>query len=598
MKNKIIVLFLVLFTGNILLANGNGNLKQAQNGDIRYILRKEKNPNRKQKLVNIINYIDGTYSNLYGKLKRGEKIVIFFDPAHGKDSTERWRGHTTNRFGVTGKPEEYYSIIFSRKLYSLLKANPHIKIVTSKEFQKVLDGKSESYHYLRFKTTVALAKRCEAFMIISEHMNNVSIFKRADGFVNLPGLHIVRNKRNRKILTYVNGSYSGYLTLYNKYDGSGFSKAYAKNIKNELTIKGYKMNSWDYGAVGDDRFTYYADFPVSVIYENGFISHPVEEALLRDPYYIDGIIRTQYDTMLKTFREVGGVDISGPKVKSTGKKTYSRVNLLKLNRLAIFYIQAGQRKKAETVIRLMKKRYGKDPRFIENIRFYSSIQKKINHAERLYKKGLRFKRKRWHKTARRYYRRALASLNKNCLYYTFKNKYRAAIRGRKFYKYTAQKKYKSRGNRVVHRSLPLPLPEVLTKKHRAKKNFSIAPSDITKPVIIAIENNDIRDAIKKSLAPDSRSLSTIADSMDNYSITKYKKKRVWSKRKRRRITKWYRTTKKYNFRSGIYIVKLRRDLTIESAKRVSSVYLNENRYQNQQFLKNSYFGNFNREKAI
>jgi len=590
---KVLFTLLILISSFQLLFAGE-TLKHRQNGDINYIIGKEKSPYARGRILSIINYIDDTYSNLYYKLKNGKKIVIFFDPAHGKDKTERWRGHTTNRYSVTGKPEEYYSILFSRKMYNLLKGNKHIKVVTCDEFQQVLDGKSDSYHFLRFKTTVSLAKKFGAFMVIAEHLNNVSMFKKADGIVNIPGLHIVRDKRNRKILTHISGSYSGYLTLYNKYDASGFSKNYALSIKKGLTEKGYKLNSWEYGAVGDDRFTYYVDFPVSVIYENGFISHPVEEANCRDPYYIDGIVRTQYDSMLKTFREIGGVDISGDTVKKTGASTYCRVNLLKLSRLAIYYIKSGQAQKSARIIRLMKKRYGKYPQFRDTVRFYSSIQGRIDSSERLYRKGLRYKKKRWHKTARRYFKSALAKLNRNSLYYGFKNRYKCALWGKRAF---ASKKSKGRSD-IENITKPLPLPVILTKKYVPKDEIKVNPSSITKPAIIAIEEGDLNDAVTRSLAPDEQNLGKIVSSMKNYSVSKWKKRRYWSKKRKRRVTKWDKISKKFNFKSGIYIVRFNRDFTIASAKKVSSVYLDENRYQNQQFLKNSYFGQFRKERSL
>ena len=82
-----------------------------------------------------------------------------------------------------------------------------------------------------------------------------------------------------------------------------------------LVSRGLKPNSWGFGAVGDSRFCYFVDFPVSIIYESGFISHPEEEKKLRDPEYIKLLVDSQYSTMLETVNEVFGVDISGAQAK-------------------------------------------------------------------------------------------------------------------------------------------------------------------------------------------------------------------------------------------------------------------------------------------
>ncbi len=585
MRTIFIISLLMISSIQSLFAQGV-SVKHRQNSDITYILKKEKNSSDLSNMAEIINYIDNNYHNLYGRLKKGEKITVFFDPAHGKDSTERWRGHTTNRAGVTGKPEEYYSIIFSRRMYNLLKANRHINVVTCDEFQKVLDGKSDSYHYLRFKTTVSLAQKFNAFMIIAEHMNNVSIFNKADGMVNIPGLHIVRDNKNRKILTQIFGSYSGYLTLYNKYDASGFSKNYALNIKDGLGKKGYKMNSWEYGAVGDDRFTYYVDFPVSVIYENGFISHPEEEAMLRNPYYIDGIIRTQYDSLLRTLKDVYGVDISGDEVKKTDIDPYKRIELLKLSRLAIYYIESGKARESARVIGIMKKRYSSVPKLRDMVNFYVSIQSKINYSENRYNRGLKLQKKRKYSKARRYFAAALSNLTRNALYYAFKDKYRYAISGRK-YTNTPANKISIRPDRIFS-----------DRKTDIEEVVHVDPSPITKPAIIAIEDNNFSDAVTRTFSPDEASLGKILHSMNNYNVSSFEKKKQWSKKRKRFIYRSVRINKKFNFRSGIYIVKFNRDLSIASAKRVPSVYLDDKRYQNQQFLKNSYFGQYKKERSL
>ncbi len=552
-----------------------------QTSSINTILSYEKNRSHKEKIVEIINFIDKTYKNIPERIRNGEKITIFFDPAHGKDSTGEWRGTTTNRIGVTGLPEEYYSIFYSRKLYTLLKANKHIDIVTSHDFQKVLDGKSESYHYLKFAETVKMAREAGAFMIIAQHLNNVSIFNKADGRINIPGIHMARDKRNRLLLRNIQGSYSGFLTLYNKFDASGFSKNYAFNIRSSLVGKGYKPNNWEYGAVGDDRFTYYMDFPVSVIYENGFISNPEEEKKLLDPYYMDGIVRSQYDTMLKSLKDLYGVDISTERAKIKHVDYQSRIEMLKLARIAIYYIKNAETLKASKTVGYMKK-YSTNKDLKDSVAYYNSIMKKINTSEIQYRKGIARKKRKHYKTARRHFNSAIANLDRNSLYNGYRNKYKEELglnRGKK----SVAAKPANTTNPVKYR----------------ESSISVKSSSITKPVIITIEDGStLCQAIIDALNPDMESLKKIENSMNQYRTVKWVKYRKWSKKHKKKITAWKKVYRDFKFTSGIYVVTLDKNMNVKKAESVSRVYLNPDKYQNQQYLKNSYFEKTDRQRNI
>ncbi|MCP4133662.1 MAG: hypothetical protein GY754_22025, partial [bacterium] len=241
------------------------------------VLKKEKSRRRREDLAGIIRNIDKTYGSIYTNLKKGKKLVIFFDPAHGKLANGQWQGEATNRMSATNRPEEFYSIMLSRGLYKQLSANRHIEVKSTPDFMEVLRGKKETYKNIPFTETVKMASQVGAFIILSEHLNNVSIFHKASGTTNLKGLHIVMDHSGRRILKYVHGQYSGFLTLYNKLDASGFSKEYALKLREKLIERNLNPNSWEKGAVGDDRFSYFVDFPISIIYESGFISHPDEE---------------------------------------------------------------------------------------------------------------------------------------------------------------------------------------------------------------------------------------------------------------------------------------------------------------------------------
>jgi len=583
MKNSIlfyITAIIILFISN-LHSQSAASIEKEQPRVISSIIAAEKNSRHLYNLTEIVNYIDRTYTDIPETLKSGGKLTIFFDPAHGKDSTGEWRGITTNRIGVTGKPEEYYSIYYSRKLYALLKENSYFNIVTSKDFQKVLDGKSDSYHFLRFSETVQMARDAGAFIIIAQHLNNVSIFNKADGRINIPGIHMARDKQNRLLLRNIKGSYSGFLTLYNKFDASGFSRRYAVNIRESLISKGYKANSWEHGAVGDDRFIYYVDFPVSVIYENGFISHPEEEKKLLDPYYMDGIVKSQYDTLIQSLNEIYGVDISGSKLKINNVKFYDRIELLKLARIAIYYIKNAETSKANNTVNAMAA-YSKNKDLAESVAYYQSIMRIINKAEGHYSRGIAQKKKKQHKQARSDFNDALRSLDRNSLYSEYRTKYNNEI---------------SRGSGSGTASaLTSNEPKPVKFKESAHR---VSRSAATKPVILTMEEGTtLQQAIIDALNPDDENLAKIYNSLDKYKKVRWEKYSKWSAKHKKNITAWRKVTEDFNFTNGIYIVTFDKNFNVTKAESVSQVYLNPEVYQNQLYLKNSYFEKTERDRNL
>ena len=580
-KKIIATLIFITLSTLALSAEQVDNLKKGQSEIITKIINSEKNKSRKKEIIEIINYIDTTYGDLQEKLANGEKITIYFGPAHGKDHTEEWRGITTNRIGVTGLPEEYYSIIYSRKLYNLLKNNKFIEVVAKPEYREVLEGRSESYHYMKFKDVMNNARNSNAFMVIEMHMNNVAIFKKADGLINMPGIHMARDKSGKKMIVNIKSTYSGFLTLYNKYDASDFCRQYAVNIRQSLVKKGYIPNGWDYGAVADDRFTYYLNFPISIIYECGFISDPVEEKKILDEQYMDGMIQSQYDMLLKTINDMFGVDISGEKLKITGKDYSDNIELLKLARIAIYYIQNTRTNKANMAIRAMKtNHYHGNNKGVIN--YYTSIIKKINRSESLYKKGVRYKKKKRHSKARKRFIYAKNNLSRNEIYSGYKRKYNRAIYGNRKRKNREKHNSSYSGRKKVR----LDESSVITKK-----------SPVNKPFILIIRKNQSLDqSVNDALSPDMENLKKITSSMKSYRVYSYKKVRKYSKKRKKRIWVWKKRSRKFTFDHGIYIVTLDKKKRVVKAERVSSVYLNPDKYQNQQYLKNSYFAETERQK--
>jgi len=585
-KNFSAAIFFLLAPALILTAEELYDLKKSQSATINKIISNEKSESRKKELVDIINYIDTTYGELHEKLARGEKITIYFGPAHGKDHTGEWRGITTNRIGVTGLPEEYYSIKYSRKLYDLLKKNRFIEIAAKPEYRSVLEGKSDSYHYMKFRDVMRNARASNSFMVIEMHMNNVAIFNKADGLVNMPGIHMARDSNGRKMIVNIKSTNSGFLTLYNKFDASDFSRQYAVNIRQSLVKKGYIPNGWEYGAVADDRFTYYLNFPISLIYECGFISDPEEEKKLLDEDYMDGMIKSQYEMFLKTFNDMFGVDISGNELKITEKDYSDNIELLKLARIAIFYIQNAETDQANIAVRAMKKNYyhGANKGVID---YYSSIMNKINNSERHYHKGSRYNKRKKYSRARKSFIYAKNNLNRNEIYSAYRHKYNAAIYGnrKRYYndnisQVTTKDSYYRKQKGILNES------SVVAVKSRLNKPF----------ILIIRKNQTLDDAVTDALSPDSKDLSVITGSMKNFYVHSYKKVKKYSKKKKRYVRVWKKSSSKFTFDYGIYIVTLDKNRRVVKAERVSSVYLNPERYQNQQYLKNSYFAETERQK--
>ncbi len=578
---KYIILVLVILISQInIFANNPYKLKK-QNRIIERILQKENSTTSLRRLHNKINRIDFSYSNLYEKMSKGQKIVVFFDPAHGKLKNGKWQGGAaTNRLSCTNKPEEFYSIKISREMYKLLIKNPFIDVKSTPDFLEVLKGNSDTYKNIPFKTTIKMAKESNAFIIISEHLNNVSMKFKADGVINLPGLHITRNRYGKKFLTNTS-IYSGFLTLYNKLDASGFSKNYAISLKDKLVARGLKANNWEFGAVGDDRFSYFTDFPVSIIYESGFISNPEEEKKLRDDTYISNLVQSQYDSLLSTIDKHFGINILKGKLLKTSASNWKRVELLKLSRIAIFYLKIGKTKKAVSVIKQMQI-YFPGKTYKNEIKHYSKIKKDILFAEKRFKKYKRYRRsKRWRtrKKARKYLRVAKRIVRKKPLFSYYVKKY------------SQKKSKKSKYRKTKRRRL-----WINTKR---KKSIYAKKSKYSKKIILPIVNGySLKESIQLALNPSPAKLKRLLRSLKTAKKVTWHKKRKYSKKKKRRITYWKKRVRKIHFKKGIYIVSLSKNLYVKKAKRVKSIELNSSKYQNQQYLKNSFLSNREKNKSL
>ncbi|HOD15338.1 MAG TPA: N-acetylmuramoyl-L-alanine amidase [Spirochaetota bacterium] len=581
----------IIMAGSIVHAQPESPFTRPQTQTIQSIWNTEKNAAQKERIAEIVNRIDQTYACLYDNIEKGGKLVIFFDPAHGKLRNGQWQGgDATRRTSCTNLPEEYYSIQISRKMYELLSKNRFIEIKTTDDYLDVLKGKSDTYRDIPFSTTVEMADRAGAFIIISEHLNNISVLHKADGRVNLPGIHITRNGYGWKVLRFVKDTYEGFLTLYNKLDASGFSYNYALKLKKTLVSKGFTPNSWGFGAVGDSRFCYFVDFPVSIIYESGFISNPEEEKKLRDPQFIQKLVDSQYAALLETVDEVFGVDISGFSVKKTGDPSTDRIDLLKLARLSVYYIKTGNTASSIRVIREMEKKYS-GSKYREHTWYFSSVKNSLVTSCNYYARAQKYKRHKKNKLARKYFWLARRSLQSAPIFAGLRDRYHHELRT------TAASTTPAKPATADIKPAAVDVKPV----NRTFYTSFIARAPLGRSIILPVEQNQsLETAIQLALDPDEETLGKLVKSFKNGKIvTRSKYYRSSGKgKKKKRVAVWKTKVSHVRFGTGIYIVNLDRNLNIVSARYVSSVPLNPGLYQNQQYLKNSYFSHDTKDRAL
>ena len=572
---------------------------QTQPKVIQDIINTENSVYHSKGLLRIVTKLDNMYGNLYEQIKSGSKIRIYIDPAHGK-LNGTWRGMMSGRYCVHGKPEEYYSIMLLRELYKNLSKNPHIEIVTPEDHLHAMQGKSDSYNDITFKESIRRAFDTNCQIIISQHLNNVAMFHKASGTSNISGIHIVNGGGGRRYLTNIQSVFRGFLTLYNKLDVSGFSKNYAFNLRKSLLGCGLTPNNWDRGAVADDRFEYFVDFPISLIYETGFISNPDDLKNITSPEIRERNAKAQYDTLIESMKNIFCVDISGSVVqKCPSPDSTFDLTLLKLSRISLYYLRYGKPQKACHVIDVMNRHYGQS-RFKDHITPYLHMKNRTNQAERYYSKAKYYLKKpaRNAVTKRRYICEAKRYL---C---AAKN-----IARIKPYYYGLYRRYDRRYTSLLPAKI-IPIPTiskaepkqisgniVIRRNSPGYEKAERAP--VSRPIILVINNeHDLADALHKAIDPDPETMTRLLEKFNNAATVKWVKKRTWSRKKRRMVTTWHKVKQEIIFNCGIYIVTLDRNLAVTSAKKVSKVSLDGNRYQNHLYLKNSHFAHVQRDKSL
>jgi N-acetylmuramoyl-L-alanine amidase len=519
------------------------------------IVSREQNISNAKQILAMSQRLDETYGDLYEKLKSGRRLVIFFGPAHGKYWNGYWEGAATNRISCTGVTEEYYSMLLARELYALLAANPMIEVRTTDDYLQVLKGRSDTYNNIFLQGIVQRALETNAFMAISQHLNNVAQTQKAYGYVNIPGIHITTDETGARFLANVRFAFRGFLTLYNRVDASGFSLRYAQTLKAKLIEKGMKSNAWENGCVGDERFTYFVDFPISLIYETGFICNPEEEAFLRGQENRKMIARAQYDTLLETTRDVFGVDISGGapvKVKDTPEQM---LTIFKLSRIALFYVKTSEFTKAFEVIAEIERL--SDGFKEQHLVAYRDIRTIITQAESYYQTGRQLMLGNNHRDAGTYLGLAKRTINNRALL--------AAL----------DAKYAAEASRLVLPATDAGTPVKLCPGQNFAPNYQRMP--LNTPVIFPVEEKmSLEEAIEKALNPDRETAAKLARSLGN----------VWI------------NGQKFTFGPGLYLVTLGEDLAVTNVLVASEVRLNPCMYQNHQYLKNSYFAAEERDRSL
>jgi len=531
----------------------------AEQDIIATILNGEQSKERADEIIQIAGFIDELYSNLPQRIKNGQKLVLFFDPAHGIDDDGKWEGEKTGRLSCTGLPEEFYSIAISRKLYTLLKKNPYIQVASTKDYIDALEGNSDSYNNITFKETVELARNARAALVISEHLNNTASLFKAYGLVNVKGIHVTYSN-NTAYLTHIKEEHKGFLTLYNKFDTSGFSYKLASAVKGKLVANGLRVNSWNFGTVADDRFSYFVNYPISVIFESGFISNPDDETMLRNPDYQQLIAKSHYESILETIATTFGVDLSGfwgPGIIDTDFQ--KNLTLLKLSRIACNYISKNDTSKGLYVLQILLNQCDpeKDTAVIENI---TDMKYRIERSQTLYTKALQLKKKGQIRKAKISMQKAISLISRSPVFYEMRKAYRTEYGVLK--ETSPQKDY----------ALQHPIPA---------KGVNPSPSSITTPVLIVLKNDiTVSEAIYNALRCDDAMLKKLTQQFASSKIKAGKKR-------------FENPTKE-----GIYIVQLTPKGNIKSVKRVTIVKLNPYKYQNQMYLKNSYCVSKEKSKSL
>ncbi len=122
---------------------------------------------------------------------------------------------------------------------------------------------------------------------------------------------------------------------------------------------------------------------------------------------------------------------------------------------------------------------------------------------------------------------------------------------------------------------------------------------LNRPAILAVENQQsLENALVNAFRPDEKTLGILKRSFQNIYVREKYLAESYSKKSKKNIYSWKYRNIRLDFNEGIYIVRLSKDLAIINANKISQVMLDPEKYQNQQYLNNSYFANKEKYKAL
>lgn len=587
--NKIIISIAICLSSVIYSNDGILSIESAvfeQPNIIKSIIESEKSSKDFSEFISLINETDEIYGSLSERLNNGGKIVIFFDPAHGKLPGGKWQGETTFRMSSTGLPEEIYSILISRKLYNLLKSNKYIEVKTTDDFMEVLENRSETYKNITFTQTMKLAKENKAFMVIASHLNNVGMLSKAEGLANIRGIHLVYSESGKAYLSHITNVQSGFLTLYNRYDPTGFTGMIANSFKKEMLSHGYKFNNWKQGAVADDRFLYFANFPLSLMFESGFISNPVEEEFLRNEKNQNEIAISQYNAIIRAIDDKFGVDLTKNSI-SKSKTQFDILTLIKLAKMVNYYTSKTELAKAAEICTIMNKNFASS-KFETSTEPYKEIKRRILSANYHMNAASAKAAKKRYSAASSSLQKAFNALGKNPYYYPV----RTAICAR----------YKSLTGRNIRRSMHYGDAANVDNYYETEFPYLSCQRENhspTSPFILIIRaNQTLEEAIELSIAPSEKYSRKIYQSLQSARATGYTTERRFLAKKKRYVNVKVKRSYPIKFSEGIYIVKFNGNMSVSRAEKVKIVPFDPRRFQNQEYFKNSSLAIKEKDKSL
>jgi N-acetylmuramoyl-L-alanine amidase/uncharacterized protein YktA (UPF0223 family) len=345
-----------------------------------------KDKKHKQLLQNELHYIDKTYGQLISNLQKGNPIKIFLDPAHGlingKSSARR-----TRRLSWNNKTEEFYSLKIVKQLYKIFQDNKHFKIITTPSLLKAINGKRKTYNDISFLNTIHRAKKNNALLIISEHLNNVKFVKR-NKLILKKGIQFTKDKYGQDYLIHNGRIENGFLTLYNPYDVLSLSYNIAYYTRKEMTKFHFFPNPWGNAKVADTRFSFFNLFPASIIFESGFICNPKDEKRLISYKGQTQIALSHYKAIVKSFSTLSGYNlfIKGNLVKNklyNPKKLKLKISLLKKMRTIHLLVRTSKLIKSKILLlSLLKSKYLKLADRKNSLKLFRDIKYIINKTKK------------------------------------------------------------------------------------------------------------------------------------------------------------------------------------------------------------------------